>query len=213
MKIVDELNHVRYFINCTNYPAKAPPPPPPNILFNILFKYLINQFGKSLVSSREYHFQKLWNGELVQNLMCHYEVKCCKALWLQAREALWSNCKSSESIFFSCVRNMNCCFAHCAANISTLNLTNHLTSNLRRTPEWDWRRSQLIDRCQSPTPESPSPVDTRPLSAWGRVGEGGGARADRTREGGCRLWVRRRSSRRSPRPWSPKRRRNTRTAM
>ena len=35
----------------------------------------------------------------------HYEVKCRKALCLQAREALWSNCRrtqSSESSFFLC---------------------------------------------------------------------------------------------------------------
>ena len=35
----------------------------------------------------------------------HVEVKCRKALWLQAREILWSNCKrtqSSESRFFLC---------------------------------------------------------------------------------------------------------------
>ena len=29
--------------------------------------------------------------------MCHYEVKCRKALWLQAREALQSNCKRTQS--------------------------------------------------------------------------------------------------------------------
>ena len=50
---------------------------------------------------------------------CRYEVKCCKAFWLQAREALWSNYKrtqSSESSFFL-FRNMNCCFARCAAGV------------------------------------------------------------------------------------------------
>ena len=37
--------------------------------------------------------------------MSHYEVKCHKALWLQVCEALWSNCKwtqSSELRFFLC---------------------------------------------------------------------------------------------------------------
>ena len=35
----------------------------------------------------------------------HYEAKCRNAIWLQAREALWSNCKRtklSESRFFLC---------------------------------------------------------------------------------------------------------------
>ena len=38
---------------------------------------------------------------------CHYEGKCRKALWLQAREASGSNCKrtkSSEARFFLCDR-------------------------------------------------------------------------------------------------------------
>ena len=49
---------------------------------------------------------------------CHYEVKCRKTLWLQAREAVWSDWKqtqSSESRFFLRKRNVNCCFARCAA--------------------------------------------------------------------------------------------------
>ena len=36
---------------------------------------------------------------------CHCEAKCHKALWLQAREELWSNCmrtRSSKSTFFLC---------------------------------------------------------------------------------------------------------------
>ena len=37
---------------------------------------------------------------------------CGKALWLQAREALWQS-QSSDSRFFLC--NPNCCFARCAA--------------------------------------------------------------------------------------------------
>ena len=52
-------------------------------------------------------------------------IKCRKALWLHAREALWSNCKqtqSSESKLF-CVRNMNCCFAHCGATTPTATIT------------------------------------------------------------------------------------------
>ena len=51
--------------------------------------------------------------------ICHYEVKCRKALWLQAYKALWSSCKlmqSSKHMFFTCVWNMNCCFTRCAAN-------------------------------------------------------------------------------------------------
>ena len=30
---------------------------------------------------------------------CLYEVKCRKALWLRAREALWSNCKRTQRFF------------------------------------------------------------------------------------------------------------------
>ena len=39
---------------------------------------------------------------------CHYELKRRKALWLQAREALWSNCKRRSQAHrdFSCVRKM-----------------------------------------------------------------------------------------------------------
>ena len=38
--------------------------------------------------------------------MCHYEVKCRKAFWLQAHETLWSNCKQTQSSkSSSCVRN------------------------------------------------------------------------------------------------------------
>ena len=47
----------------------------------------------------------------------HYEVTCRKALWLQVREAFWSNFKRTRPAnrdFFFCVRNMNCCFARCA---------------------------------------------------------------------------------------------------
>ena len=37
--------------------------------------------------------------------MCHSEVKCRRALWLQAGEALWFNCKRTQSSgwrFFLC---------------------------------------------------------------------------------------------------------------
>ena len=54
----------------------------------------------------------------------HYEVKCRNALWSQARGALWSNYlitneRSQANWDFSCARNMNCCFARCAATMIT----------------------------------------------------------------------------------------------
>ena len=36
-------------------------------------------------------------GGRCRRMLCHYEVKCRKALWLQARETLCSNCKRSQS--------------------------------------------------------------------------------------------------------------------
>ena len=44
-------------------------------------------------------------------------MKCHKALWLQAREALWPKLltdRRQASRDSSCVRNMNCCLAPCA---------------------------------------------------------------------------------------------------
>ena len=51
---------------------------------------------------------------------CPFEVKCRKTFWLQARQALWSNCKrrGQGNRDFSCVSNMNCCFARYAAIIT-----------------------------------------------------------------------------------------------
>ena len=113
-----------------------PPPPPPNIL---LLRFC-NQFGKSLVSSREYHFQNLWNWELMQNLICHYEVKCCKALWLQAREALWSNCKSSESRFFLCKK-----LIWTAASLTAQQISRHWTSRTTWRQICDGHRNGIDD--------------------------------------------------------------------
>ena len=43
-----------------------------------------------------HYYQRLLlcTNELVR--MCHYEIKCRKAVWLQVHKALWSNCKLSE---------------------------------------------------------------------------------------------------------------------
>ena len=50
--------------------------------------------------------------------MCHHEVKSAKVLWLQARKALWSDCKQMQPSEFSTIRNVICsstCFTCCAA--------------------------------------------------------------------------------------------------
>ena len=44
----------------------------------------------------------------------HYEAKCCKVLWLQARQALWSNCKRTHSSE-SRPSLWECCFARSVA--------------------------------------------------------------------------------------------------
>ena len=48
---------------------------------------------------------------------CHYEDECRKALLLKrARHCgLTANGRSQANRGFSCVRNVNCCFSHCAA--------------------------------------------------------------------------------------------------
>ena len=54
---------------------------------------------------------------------CHYEVKCRKALWLQACEALWSNCErtqSKELRFFLCKKYELLLRSVCSSNVRLL---------------------------------------------------------------------------------------------
>ena len=79
-------------------------------------------FGKLLenTNSRNYklRMRRFFRARKNSYSTCHHEVKCRKALWLQARKALWSISKRTQSSAsrFSCVRKMNCCFARCAAD-------------------------------------------------------------------------------------------------
>ena len=91
-------------------------------------------------------------------ITCRCEVKCRNALYLQAREAVWSNCKRTQSLQanrdFSCVRNMNCCFTHCAERGHDIELIKFK----------DFVRD-LYNRV-SPTPNSTS---TMYLESWSKV--------------------------------------------
>ena len=77
---------------------------------------------------------------------CHYELKRRKALWLQAREALWANCKRRSQAHrdFSRVRKMNCCFARCAAKkVPTRRPPRTQCRNIRNSPNLIMNLTQL----------------------------------------------------------------------
>ena len=77
--------------------------------------------------------------------MCHCKVKCRKALWLQLREALWSNCKrtqSSESRFFLCKKYE--LLLRSLRNKTTTITKNNNTKTHKRTHKQIDRRSCLV---------------------------------------------------------------------
>ena len=95
---------------------------------------------------------------------CHDKLKCCKAIWLQPREELRSNCKrtqSSESRFFLCeeyellLRR----FACCAATHLEVGLPTPVPSRAHSPEEYhahrrdgDGRRAATHLEVDSPTP-------------------------------------------------------------
>ena len=84
---------------------------------------------------------------------CHYGLKCCKALWLQARKALWSNCQRtqpSQSRFFLCKETYELLFRSLCSLRS--NKAHHVVfiwrpflEDLKRQPSMQHSRSREHD--------------------------------------------------------------------
>ena len=70
---------------------------------------------------------------------CHYEVKCRKALRLYAREA-----RTQANPEFSCVRNTNCSFAHCAAIKYKIGNSSYSTDIVRHSSSWKWTSIRIF---------------------------------------------------------------------